>query len=232
MKGIDFIINDKYTRDFDNYKNKVYGNFRVNSIAESICGVHTYWNCTCEKCNTPKDVRATILVNSPEQVSCKCSRKETSPYEKIVKNILDQKHFLYERGQSFPDLRYKKALSLDFYLPNYFIAIEYNGRQHKINEEQQKRDLIKQKYLYSHNIILLNIPENLKDEYNIKPYINRFLNILGLENNAEAECVLLDDIKDHILLPFEYNNDVIDEDTLTAIKNGALTKKIQEEMSK
>ena len=44
--------------------------------------------------------------------------------------------------------------------------------------------------------------------------------------------VLLDDIKDHILLPFEYNTDVIDEDTLAAIKNGALTKKIQEEMSK
>jgi hypothetical protein len=50
--------------------------------------------------------------------------------EKQVKKRLEEEFENVECQKKFPWLRYKKPLSLDFYLPNYNTAIEYQGRQH------------------------------------------------------------------------------------------------------
>jgi hypothetical protein len=53
-----------------------------------------------------------------------------SKLEKIVDGILNKMGIVYKKYENFEWLRYKKPLELDFYLPDYNIAIEIQGRQH------------------------------------------------------------------------------------------------------
>jgi very-short-patch-repair endonuclease len=65
---------------------------------------------------------------------------------------------------------YIKKLKFDFYLPNYNLCIEYDGRQHfepidffggeKNFEIIKKRDKIKNEYCLNNNIHLIRIPYN------------------------------------------------------------------------
>lgn len=56
-----------------------------------------------------------------------CSR---SLMEEKVNELLTKNHIIFEEQKTFPWLKNKISLRLDFYLPDYNIAIECQGRQH------------------------------------------------------------------------------------------------------
>jgi protein-arginine kinase activator protein McsA len=90
--------------------------------------------------------------------------------EKSIKHFLERNNIKYEIEYKFDDLvgMRKRKLKFDFYLKDYNLCIEFQGRQHyepishfggdlglKTNKE---RDQVKKDYCISHNINLLEIP--------------------------------------------------------------------------
>lgn len=68
----------------------------------------------------------------------------------------------------FEDLKHKKSLKYDFYLNEYNLLIEYDGKHHFENihgdiDLIQKRDKIKDKYAKHKNMKLIRIPYWEKD---------------------------------------------------------------------
>lgn len=107
-----------------------------------------------------------------------------SYYEEKIGRILDSLNYNYIPQKSFKDCinpTTKKKLRFDFYLPDYNLCIEYNGKQHyeSISEigwntpealkDLQKRDNIKKEYCAKNNIKLWIIPyweqQNINEEY-------------------------------------------------------------------
>lgn len=97
-----------------------------------------------------------------------CNKSSKSNGEKIVANWLEEQGILYKKQKTFEDCKSKCVLRFDFYLPDYNILVEYNGRQHyepvdyfggqKTFEEQVSRDNIKREYCQKNNILLFEIP--------------------------------------------------------------------------
>lgn len=99
-----------------------------------------------------------------------CPSCYESKGEKEVKNYLDNNNIIYESQKRFDDcfsVRYVN-LRFDFYLPDFNICIEYDGKQHfQINEyfggEEgykiiKQNDDIKNNYCLKNNIKLIRIP--------------------------------------------------------------------------
>lgn len=96
-----------------------------------------------------------------------CPVCRESKGEKIIRNYLISNNIQYIGQKTFDDCKYKRRLPFDFYLPDYDMCIEYNGRQHYeevgvfggIDElnKQIIKDKIKKDYCESNNIKLLSI---------------------------------------------------------------------------
>lgn len=101
----------------------------------------------------------------------KCMRI-SSIHEETINNLLTKWKFNYIRQYHFAIDDRKKKFSFDFYLPDFNVAIEYDGEQHFKNvnygglpEEEslkrlsitQERDKLKNKYCTTNNIILIRI---------------------------------------------------------------------------
>jgi Zn finger protein HypA/HybF involved in hydrogenase expression len=100
-----------------------------------------------------------------------CPKCNESKGEINVAKYLDSKGILYIRQKKFDDLKDKKHLKLDFYLPKLKYIIEYDGHGHylacfgstpeekqKNLEDCQRRDKIKNEWALRNNIPLLRIP--------------------------------------------------------------------------
>lgn len=99
-----------------------------------------------------------------------CPSCRRSLGEERVAKFLEQKDYVFWDQHSFDECRHKKRLSFDFYLPNYRICIEYQGKQHyeiarnnffggeEALKERQRRDQIKRDYCKKKGIILVEIP--------------------------------------------------------------------------
>lgn len=97
-----------------------------------------------------------------------CPKCNESKGEKAIANWLNKNNILYELQKRFNDCRSKKPLPFDFYLPDYNVCIEYNGKQHyepieyfggqERFETQILRDNIKEEYCKKNNILLFKIP--------------------------------------------------------------------------
>ena len=92
-----------------------------------------------------------------------CSCKE-SDGEKIIRLFLEDNNINYEQEKRFDDCRDKKSLPFDFYLPDYNLIVEFDGKHHFDNtgrgdhEITVKHDKIKNEYCKSNNIDILRIP--------------------------------------------------------------------------
>lgn len=99
-----------------------------------------------------------------------CPRCKRSKGEEKIEKFLKKRGVLFWDQHRFHECKDKKPLPFDFYLPNYRICIEYQGRQHfeTVNdnffggeealEERQRRDQIKRDYCKKRGIILVEIP--------------------------------------------------------------------------
>ena len=128
----------------------------------------TYWKCLCS-CGRYSIVASTNLLRGLT-MSCGCLTQSRG--EMRISNFLDGLKIDFEKQKRFVDCRDKNPLPFDFYLPNFNMCIEYDGRQHfepvnfssNIQETKEnfelvnKHDKIKTKYCENNNIKLLRIP--------------------------------------------------------------------------
>ena len=113
-----------------------------------------------------------------------CPICNESKGEKEIRNILNENNIKFESQKIFDKCKYKRKLPFDFYLPDYNICIEYDGKQHykpidyfggeKELEKNKIRDKIKNNYCKNNNIKLLRIKYN--DNDNIIDKIKNIIN--------------------------------------------------------
>ena len=158
---------------------KQFGKLHVIELVDNIYKKGTYWRCECE-CGNIIDVAAPTLINGTSK-SCGCV---LSYGEVLLKQILEKHNIRFERQKSFIKCVYKKPLHFDYWLPDYGVCVEFNGRQHygvvdNWNDTEdayairKERDNIKQKWCDENDIILINIPYWEKD--NIEPILRDWL---------------------------------------------------------
>ena len=88
--------------------------------------------------------------------------------EKAVEDYLIENNIKYKRQYKFDNCKNKYKLRFDFYLPDYNIAIEYDGKQHfedvyfggkeSTLDYVKSNDKIKTEYCKNNNIKLIRIP--------------------------------------------------------------------------
>lgn len=133
---------------------------------------HYLNKCQCSCIN-----KTIIFVNSSDLKSgkvynCGCEKIYSKGETKIAE-LLNKMNIMYSREYKFIDCINPKTnsnLRYDFYLPDYNICIEYDGRQHFENhslefftkketiQDRQYRDKIKDNYCKKNNIGLIRIP--------------------------------------------------------------------------
>lgn len=153
--------------DTQTYKEKIkklYGNeysliSEYNKASEMVTIRHN-------KCNYEWNTNATNFIQGKSH----CPKCQESKGERTVAEILDRYHVKYIQQYVFNDCKYKRVLPFDFYLPDYNLCIEYDGKQHYVKneffndhdpfDERQIKDHIKNEYCKQHHINMLRIPYN------------------------------------------------------------------------
>lgn len=141
---------------------------------EFICRDHMdnkhkwFWKCKCGQCGSEFIALPAKILNG-HTTSCGCSRRSSG--EKMVENILKDMDLTYITEYPIDCGKKKKHLRLDFFLPEYNIGIEYDGKQHfepidyfggeESFYDTVDRDRIKRKYCQDNNIRLLELPYTL-----------------------------------------------------------------------
>lgn len=107
-----------------------------------------------------------------------CPSCTKSKGEEDIKQFLDNRNIEYVWQKTFDDCRDVRPLPFDFYLPEYNILIEYDGKQHhepieyfggkEAFEYTKRHDEIKNKYCEDNDIRLLRIPyyEDVDEQLN------------------------------------------------------------------
>jgi predicted Zn-ribbon and HTH transcriptional regulator len=134
----------------------------------------------CNRCGYTWDTNP-----GPLAVGHGCPKCSSSRGEAMIAKILDKHHIAYEYPKKFEDLRAKRLLHYDFYLPEYNVLIEYQGKQHyeSVNyfggdytfKKQQKHDEMKRKYAKEHGYHLLEISYKYDTLKSIERKINNYL---------------------------------------------------------
>lgn len=122
-------------------------------------------------------------------IDCGCQNCHKSNGEIAVRNFLIKNKIEFEEQKRFDKCKYINSLSFDFYLPQYNLCIEYDGKQHfekvnwtgKMTEEQmeenlksnQLRDQIKNDYCKNNKINLLRIRYDENVEEKLEEYFSK-----------------------------------------------------------
>lgn len=117
------------------------------------------------KCGTIFDIDPYHFIFRYKKIYCPICYYKKSKGEIVIAKFLTEHNILFHKEFVFPNLLNSR---FDFYLPQYQIAIEYDGEQHFKaiepwgGEEQlintQNRDEIKNQYCIDNNIKLFRIP--------------------------------------------------------------------------
>jgi len=145
------IHGNKYDYSFVNYKNNI-----------------TKVKIKCNKCNK-------IFFQTPNSHYVKkqgCPTCKESVGEKNICSLLNDKNIKYIRQYTFDDCRDKYKLPFDFYLPDFNVCIEFDGKQHYEPIEYwggennfeliKKHDFLKNNYCKNKNITLIRIKYDKK----------------------------------------------------------------------
>ena len=133
----------------------------------------------CDKChNNEFNIRISDMLSKHEQRCKICSIIEhESKAVKKIKKYLNDNNISYKQEKKFKTCKDKQLLPFDFYLEDYDLLIEYDGKQHYKNsfgEESfklcQKHDEIKNEWCKKYNKDLLRInykqdPISVLDNY-------------------------------------------------------------------
>jgi len=110
-----------------------------------------------------------------------CPSCASSKGEKNISLLLKRNNIIFQQQKKFIGCKNKTYLLFDFYLPDYNIAVEYDGEQHYKSieffggdstlKETQYRDNIKTNYCYENDIILCRIKYNQDIYKELSKYI-------------------------------------------------------------
>lgn len=130
-----------------------------------------WWNCPKGE---HKPFLRSCLSSSKYEFRCgKCKSEYVSFGENRISNILKEYNINYDSQYKFDDCKCIRPLPFDFYLPDYNILIEYDGRQHYkpsnfggIDNDRaldnfistKIHDTVKTIYCKENNIKLIRIP--------------------------------------------------------------------------
>lgn len=116
-----------------------------------------------------------------------CPKCKQSKGEKYIQNYLDKHNIHYIPQKKFNDLKDKRLLSYDFYLPEQKVLIEYQGEQHFESvsfsnksksdiQKQQYHDKLKYDYAINNGYTLLEPTFNLDTQEKVDEYLYKHLN--------------------------------------------------------
>lgn len=138
---------------------KEFGNLIVDKQYISS-GNGRVWKCICS-CGNQIYVKTCDLVNGHTK-SCGCIKSKA---ETEISDYLKSHGIVFQRQKTFIGCKNQSLLRFDFYLPDYGIAIEYDGEFHYIQSSigndlnsQVMRDEIKTQYCKENDILLIRIP--------------------------------------------------------------------------
>lgn len=124
-------------------------------------------NVLCPECGNIFTTSLVLFTQHGGQVCDHCSSNE-SLGERRIRHWLEDHGIDFKQEHWFSDCRDIKPLPFDFYLPNYNMIIEFDGRQHFEEyssgffhdslKTTQKHDEIKNQYCANHNIKIIRIP--------------------------------------------------------------------------
>ena len=149
-------------------------------ILSNFIDTHTYVKCECL-------IDGNIWEAEPRHLLDKhgCPQCSDSIGEREIAKYLNNNDIEYNPQYKFEDCKFYKQLPFDFYLPQYNICIEFDGKQHnEIVEwfgglegfiERKIRDTIKNVYCQQNNIKLIRIPYS--EINNIEEILIRELNL-------------------------------------------------------
>ena len=145
---------------------------RISTLGGKLLNKQDYINGTernliieCIYCGTPFTTSLVLFTQHGGQMCDNCKDTE-SIGERRIRNFLELNNILFEQEKWFSDCRDIKPLPFDFYLPNYNMVIEFDGKQHYEQGHfthshlsyTQAHDAIKNNYCKDNNINLLKIP--------------------------------------------------------------------------
>ena len=132
------------------------------------------------KCN-----KGHIYLQTPSDhlQSIGCPICKESHGERFIRNYLDKNNIKYIPQKRFKDLNDNKPLSYDFYLPDYNMLIEYQGKQHYEEcsyfggkekfKNQQYHDKLKREYAKKNHYRLLELHYSLDSQDKVDKYLKR-----------------------------------------------------------
>ena len=133
----------------------------------------------CTRCDTNDFVRDMSDCESNHRYvcpSCLNRQRVSSNGEEKVASLLSELGYAYLREKTFEDCVSPAGnkLRFDFFLPQEFICIEYDGEQHFVAnnyfggeaqlQKTQKHDKIKDEWCRNHSIPLIRIPYTVYDK--------------------------------------------------------------------
>lgn len=148
--------------DFIEAARKIHGNKFDYSLVDDTCGLNTTVKIICKK----HGIFEQKVHNHLQGHGCRKCRN--AQQEKIISIMLIKNNIAYEKEKMFKWLKRKGYLKLDFYLPEYNVAIEAQGAMHfgihknnkyKMEEEDYEdlfeRDRLKYDLCKKHGIHIL-----------------------------------------------------------------------------
>ena len=169
LNNNEFILKAKLTHS-DNYDYSLVNYINNSKKIKIICRKHGEFE------QNPNN-----HINGNGCPFCKESKGERQINEFLTKNKI-----IFIRQHKFDDCKYKQSLLFDFYLPNYNICIEFNGRQHYETVSYfggdeglikiQLRDNIKMEYCKNNNIPLIILKYDEKIITKLKKELLNYIN--------------------------------------------------------
>ena len=154
---------------------------------EDYINTHTVIEFECLKCDTLFRTEPNAILRISGCPGCRTPKGELE-----IQQFLENNEIEFEQHKTFEDCKDTRELSFDFYLPEYNLLIEYDGKQHfepieffggKTEfEKQLRRDKIKNRYAAENNIPLLRIPYTVEGEAIAEEVRNK---IISLRSKAE-----------------------------------------------
>lgn len=103
-------------------------------------------------------------------------------------------NIIYEREKKFPNLKYKRLLRIDFYVPFLNLAIEYDGKQHfKPSDFIGKKD----KEHMVINLKNIQIRDKIKNDYCKVNGIN-LIRVNYMQTEEEIKEIIINEINQTI----------------------------------
>lgn len=166
------------TKNINNYRdlsNQKFGKLLVlYPLSNRADGGNYIWHCKCD-CGNECDVIGSRLTRHTT-TSCGCAyTRRKSQFSIAINNILQDNDFNYKEEYY---IKYNDGSFgfIDFYLIDYNIAIEVQGKQHydktsswyRPNSDEKKRQ-----WCQEHNIKLVEIPYWDLDKYSLDYIVNK-----------------------------------------------------------